>query len=37
MLKCQEILKTEGLSHDTMAKCKPFIEAIPTAAVRNDF
>lgn len=37
LLKCQEILKTEGLSHNTMVKCKPFIEAIPTAAVRNDF
>lgn len=37
LLKCQEILKTEGLSHNTVAKCKPFIETIPTAAVRNDF
>ena len=37
LLKCQEILKTEGLSHNTMAQCKPFIEAIPTVAVRNDF
>lgn len=37
LLKCQEILKTEGLGHDTMAKCKPFIEAIPTSAIRKRF
>lgn len=37
LLKCQEILKNEGLSHDTLAKCRLLIEAIPTAAIRNDF
>ena len=37
LLKCQEILKTGGLSHDTLAKCEPFIESIPTAAVRIRF
>jgi hypothetical protein len=37
MLKCQNILKTKGLSHDTLAQCKPLIEAIPTVAVRRKF
>jgi len=37
LLKCQEILKTGGLSHDTLAQCEPFIEAIPTVAVRTRF
>ena len=37
LLKCQEILKTGGLSHDTLAQCEPFIEAIPTVAIRTRF
>lgn len=34
LLACQEILKTQGLSHDTLAQCKPLIDAMPSAALR---
>jgi hypothetical protein len=37
LLECQKILKTQGLSHDTLAQCEPLIEAIPSAAVRLEF
>ena len=37
LLACQQILKTQGLSLDTLAQCQPLIESIPTATVRNDF
>jgi hypothetical protein len=37
LLACQKILKTQGLSHDTLAQCDPLIDAIPSRAVRREF
>ena len=37
LLACQQILKTTGLSHDTLAQCKPLIDAMPSAALRLEF
>ena len=37
LLACQKILKTQGLSHHTLAQCEPFIDAIPSVAVRHEF
>lgn len=37
LLACQEILKTKGLSHDTLAQCQPLICAMPSALVRQEF
>jgi hypothetical protein len=37
LLACQKILKTKGLSHDTLAQCEPLLETMPTAAVRQEF
>src|SRR3989441_6422878 len=37
LLECQKILKTKGLSHDTLAQCEPLIDAMPSAAVRREF
>ena len=37
VLECQEILKTKGLSHDTLAQCQPLIGEIPSALVRQEF
>ena len=37
LLACQKILKTRGLSYDTLAQCEPHIKAIPSAAVQHDF
>jgi len=37
LLECQTILKTNGLSHDTLAKCEPFIQSIASSGVRRDF
>ena len=37
LLACQKILKTRGLSYDTLAQCEPHIKSIPSAAVRHDF
>ena len=34
LLECQKILKTTGLSHDTLAQCEPLIDAMPSAALR---
>jgi hypothetical protein len=36
LLECQRILKTKGLSHDTLAQCEPFISEMPTATVRQE-
>ena len=30
----QKILKTQGLSHDTLAQCQPLIDAMPSSALR---
>lgn len=37
LLECQKMLKTQGLSHDTLAQCAPLIDAMPSAAVRREF
>ncbi len=37
LLECQKMLKTTGLSHDTLARCEPLIDAMPSAAVRWEF
>lgn len=37
LLECQKLLKTEGLSHDTLAQCKPRISAMPSAPLRLEF
>jgi hypothetical protein len=37
MLGCQKILKTKGLSHDTLAQCQPLIAEMPSAPVRQEF
>ena len=37
LLECQRILKTQGLSHSTIAQCEPFIQAIGSGPVRREF
>jgi hypothetical protein len=37
LLECQRILKTTGLSHDTLAACEPLIDAMPSAPLRLEF
>jgi len=37
LLACQQILKTTGLSHDTLAQCQPLIDAMPSRALRLEF
>src|SRR5918992_5139841 len=37
LLASQEILKTQGLSHDTLAQCQPLIAEMPSAPVRQEF
>jgi len=37
LLACQKMLKTKGLSHDTLAQCAPLLATRPTAAVRQEF
>ena len=37
LLACQEILKTQGLSHDTLAQCQPLIGEMPSARVCQAF
>jgi hypothetical protein len=37
LLECQQILKTQGLSHDTLAQCEPRIAEMPSAALRLEF
>jgi len=37
LLACQKMLKTHGLSHNTLAQCQPFIDAIPSSALRQEF
>jgi len=37
LLECQRILKTQGLSHDTLAACEPLIDALPSAPLRLEF
>jgi len=37
LLKCQQILKTKGLSYATLTDCKPLIQSIPSAGLSQDF
>jgi len=37
LLECQQMLKTQGLSPDTLAQCEPLIDVIPTTAIRREF
>ena len=37
LLACQKLLKTHGLSHDTLAQCAPLLDTIPSRAVRREF
>jgi hypothetical protein len=37
LLACQKILKTQGLSHHTLAQCEPLLTTIPSRAVRREF
>jgi hypothetical protein len=37
LLACQAILKTHGLGVATFAQCEPLLDAMPTAAVRQEF
>ena len=37
LLACQQILKTKGLCHDTLAPCEPLIDEMPSAALRLEF
>jgi hypothetical protein len=37
LLACQQILKTQGLCHDTLAQCQPLIGEMPSALVRQEF
>ena len=37
LLECQRMLKTQGLSPDTLAQCEPLIDVISTTAIRREF
>jgi hypothetical protein len=37
VLECQKLLKTKGLSHDTLARCKPLISEMPSVLWRLEF
>src|SRR6266567_2377130 len=37
LLACQKMLKTQGLSHDTLAQCQPLIDAMPSSTLRLEF
>ena len=37
LLECQKILKTKGLAHDTLARCKPLISEMPSVPLRLEF
>jgi hypothetical protein len=37
LLECQKILKTQGLSHHTLAQCEALMAAMPSAALRQEF
>jgi len=34
---CQKMLKTKGLSHDTLAQCKPLLSEMPSVRLRLEF
>jgi hypothetical protein len=35
--ECQQIVKTKGLCHDTLAQCQPLISEMPSAPLRLEF
>jgi len=37
LLACQEMLKTHGLGGNTLTQCEPLMDAMPTAAIRQEF
>jgi hypothetical protein len=37
LMACQQILKTQGLSHDTLAQCEPLMGEMPSVAIRLEF
>ncbi len=37
LLACQKKLKTQGLSHDTLAQCAPLLDTIPSVSGRRAF
>lgn len=37
LLACQQMLKSQGLSHDSRARCEPLLDTMPSSAVRREF
>lgn len=37
LLACQKILKTRGLTHDTLTECEPLLATMASARVRQEF
>jgi hypothetical protein len=37
LLACQKILKTHGLTHDTLTPCEPFLDTMASVRVRQEF
>jgi len=37
LLACQQMLKTRGLSHDTLAQCEPLLDTMASVRVRQEF
>lgn len=37
LLACQQILKTRGLSHDTLRECEPLLDTMASVRVRQEF
>jgi hypothetical protein len=37
LLACQKLLKTRGLSHDTLRACKPLLDTMASVRVRQEF
>jgi len=37
LLACQKILKTRGLSHDTLTECDPLLDTMASVRVRHEF
>ena len=37
LLACQQMLKTHGLSHDTLTQCEPLLDTMASVRVRQEF
>jgi len=37
LLACQQLLKTRGLSHDTLPQCEPLLDTMASVRVRQEF